>query len=350
MVRGRRPTVHANLPPHMRARVRGDTTYYYYDTGGKPRKEISLGKVYVEAIRRWSELEGKKTTPLIYFKDIADRYLLEIVPTKAARTQIDNVREMQNLIAFFNNPPAPIAEIRPIHIRQYMNWRTDNGKKSTVRANREKSLLSHLFNIARDWGALDTVNPCQGIKGYTEEGRDVYVEDNIYDAIYQVASQPLKDALDLAYLTGQRPADVIAMSEADIQDKILLVQQGKTNAKLRISVTGELKSLLERILKSKQAHKVRTSQLICTETGRPISQNALRLRFDKARDKAIKQNPAIAKDIKHFQFRDLRAKAASDKAESETMRDAQLELGHSSMAMTEQYIRQRRGQKVSPTR
>ncbi|HNZ56947.1 MAG TPA: hypothetical protein PKL58_06265, partial [Methylophilaceae bacterium] len=68
MVRGRRPTVHANLPPHMRARVRGDTTYYYYDTGGKPRKEISLGKVYVEAIRRWSELEGKKTTPLIYFK------------------------------------------------------------------------------------------------------------------------------------------------------------------------------------------------------------------------------------------------------------------------------------------
>ena len=42
-----------------------------------------------------------------------------------------------------------------------------------------------------------------------------------YDAIYQVASQPLKDALDLAYLTGQRPADIIAMSEADIQDKIL---------------------------------------------------------------------------------------------------------------------------------
>ena len=103
---------------------------------------------------------------------------------------------------------------------------------------------------------------CIRDRGYTEEGRDVYVEDNIYDAIYQVASQPLKDALDLAYLTGQRPADVIAMSEADIQDKILLVQQGKTNAKLRISVTGELKSLLERILKSKQAHKVRTSQSV----------------------------------------------------------------------------------------
>ena len=36
--------------------------------------------------------------------------------------------------------------------------------------------------------------------------------------------------------------------------------------------------------------------------------------------------------------------------ESDTMRDAQLQLGHSSIAMTEQYIRQRRGQKVSSTR
>lgn len=92
-------------------------------------------------------------------------------------------------------------------------------------------------------------------------------------------------------------------------------------------------------MKSKQSHKIHVLQLICTETGRPISQNALRLRFDKARDKAIKQNPAIARDIQNFQFRDLLAKAASDKAESKTMRDAQLQLDHSSMAMTERYVR-----------
>ena len=156
--------------------------------------------------------------------------------------------------------------------------------------------------------------------------------------------------MDLAYLTGQRPADVIAMRVSDMQDNMLLVQQGKTKTKLRISITGELALLLERILKSKQAHKVRTSQLICTETGRPISQNALRLRFDKARDKAFKHNPSISKEIMSFQFRDLRAKAATDKAESKTMRDAQLQLGHSSMAMTEHYVRQRRGEKVSPTK
>ena len=347
---GRKSTVNLNLPPHMRARKRGETIYYYYDTNGKPRTEIPLGKVYIEAIRRWAELEGKNNMPLIYFKDVADRYLLEVVSKKAARTQADNIKEMKYLVSFFNNPRAPITEIRPIHIRQYMNWRTNNGKRSTVRANREKSLLSHLFNMARNWGALDTVNPCQGIKGYTEEGRDLYVEDNIYDAIYQVSTQPLKNALDLAYLTGQRVADVIAMSESNIQDGVQTVQQGKTNAKLRISITGELKLLIERILISKQSHKIHVLQLICTETGRPISQNALRLRFDRAREKAIKLNPAIAKDIQNFQFRDLRAKAATDKAESETMRDAQMQLGHANIAMTEHYLRARRGQKVTPTK
>ena len=38
----------------------------------------------------------------------------------------------------------------------------------------------------------------------------------------------------------------VVANQSDIKDKVLLVQQGKSNAKLRISITGELKSLLER--------------------------------------------------------------------------------------------------------
>lgn len=41
---GRRPSSNLNLPPYMRKRVRGVHTYYYFDTGDKPRKEIALGK------------------------------------------------------------------------------------------------------------------------------------------------------------------------------------------------------------------------------------------------------------------------------------------------------------------
>lgn len=154
---GRKPTVNLNLPPHLRARQKAGGIYYYYDAGGKPRKEIPLGKCYIEAIRKWAEMDGRNTQPLVYFKDVADRYLREVVPAKAPRTQADNWIELKNLLAFFNNPPAPIAEIKPIHVRQYLDNRTNFGKQSTSRANREKALLSHMFNMARSWGALDTI-------------------------------------------------------------------------------------------------------------------------------------------------------------------------------------------------
>ena len=52
-----------------------------------------------------------------------------------------------------------------------------------------------------------------------------------------------------------------------------------------------------------------------------------------------------------FQFRDLRAKAGTDKADSAgDIRQAQAQLGHASVVMTETYVRQRKGAKVTPTR
>lgn len=135
---GRRPSVNLNLPPRMRARKqRSGDTYYYYDAGGKPRREIPLGKVYTEAVRQWAELhhaEQHITSALITFKEVADRYQREVIPTKASRTQDDNIKELQHLLAFFNNPPAPLDEIKPLHVRQYLDNRTGHGKHSTENA------------------------------------------------------------------------------------------------------------------------------------------------------------------------------------------------------------------------
>lgn len=348
---GRLPTKNFNLPKNMRARKqRSGSVYFYYDTGAKPRHEIPLGKDYIEAVRKWAELEGRNQKPMVTFKDVAERYTREVIPRKAARTQADNIKELKNLLSFFNDPPAPIGEIKPIHVRQYLDRRTDFGTHSLVRANRERALLSNIFNMARNWGVLDTVNPCQGIKGYTQTGRDIYIENDIFSAVYAVASQPLRDAIDLAYLTGQRPQDVIKMSETDIQDGALLVQQGKTKAKLRIEIKGELKTLIDKILATKKTHKVRTLQLISTETGRPISQQAIAERFTKARAKAAANNPKIKDQILAYQFRDLRAKAVTDKAENHGIDQAQKLAGHSTEKMTQHYVRSKIGEKVSPTK
>ena len=49
---GRRPS-NPGAIPHLRIRKRGTRSYYYYDHGGKPRKEEPLGTDYGLAIKRW---------------------------------------------------------------------------------------------------------------------------------------------------------------------------------------------------------------------------------------------------------------------------------------------------------
>ena len=60
---------------------------------------------------------------------------------------------------------------------------------------------------------------------------------------------------------------------------------------------------------------------------------------------------AVGVEKAEFQMRDLRAKAGTDKAESsgDIMR-AKDQLGHTTVGMTEQYIRNRKGKKVMPTK
>nr|WP_232917205.1 hypothetical protein [Pseudomonas syringae] len=70
----------------------------------------------------------------------------------------------------------------------------------------------------------------------------------------------------------------------------------------------------------------------------------LRERFDAARE-------AAGVEKGEFQMRDLRAKAGTDKAESSgDILQAHDQLGHTTVVMTENYIRKRIGKKVTPTK
>lgn len=343
---GRKPSKPNAIPRFRARRQKSGRVCYYYDHGlvdGK-RKEEPLGADYGLAIKRWAEIERESAPPpqaVLMFKWVGERYMAEVVPTKAERTQEDNRKEFAKLCEFFDDPPCPLEAIQPVNVRQYLTWRTKTGT-GYVRANREKALLSHVWNFARDKGYTALPNPCSGIKGFKEDGRDVYVEDADYDRILEHADVCLRDAMELAYLTGQRPADVLGMTDMDVRDGALHVKQGKTSAKLRIEVVGELAKVLARIRLRKAGYKVHSTRLVVNEYGRPIGVNAMSRRWVKACEAA---------KVTGLQFRDLRAKAGTDKTEKAgDIRQAQQQLGHSSVVMTEHYVRKRKGQKVTPTR
>ncbi|MGR4042857.1 MULTISPECIES: site-specific integrase [Pseudomonas] len=343
---GRKPTNPDSVTRLRKRKQRSGTIYYYYDAGGTPRKEIPLGSDYGRAIMEYAKLEKSRTSSaiaqaFITFAYVADKYMHEVVPTKSAATQKDNARELKQLLKFFDDPPAPLDAIEPQHVVQYLRHR---GKTAPVRANREKALLSAIWNFARSSGFTALANPCAGVKGHKEAGRDQYIEDEVLAAVYEHAVQPLKDALDLFYLTGQRIADTLKMDERDIRDNRLAVHQGKTGAKRRIEITGELKVVIDRILARKAGMAIRTSRLIVMDNGQPMTTSMLRGRFDAARE-------AAGVEKADFQMRDLRAKAGTDKAESSgDILQARDQLGHTTVVMTENYIRKRIGKKVTPTK
>lgn len=322
---GRKRTSRHDLPPRMHEK---GGTYYHVSTT-TPRKWTSLGRDKVLAMRRWAELEGEAApTRDCTFNAVGMRYMREVLPGKATRTQRDNWKEFENLNKVFGQ--VPLDDIKPHHVRQYLDVR---GKATETRANREKALLSHIFNHAREWGYTEKNNPCAGVSGFKEKGRDRYIEDEEFLAVWEKAHFTVQDAMDIAYRTGQRPADVMKIKRTDIRDGVLYIVQGKTGAKVPIQIKGKLAEVIERILA--RGHLITSVYLIQDEDGQPLSATSLRSRFGKARKLAGVD----------FQFRDIRAKAASD---SDDLGLAQKLLGHKTRGMTEHYTRTRKGELVMP--
>lgn len=285
---------------------------------------------------------------------------------KAPRTQKDNLIELQWLYKFFDDPPAPLDRIEPQHIARYRDWRV------VTRSTQELALFSRIWNWSREQGYTKLPNPTVGVNRNRAKGRDVYVEDDIFKAVYCQADQPTKDAMDIAYLAAQRPADTLKFRDSDIKDGALVLKQNKTGHRIRLMLVDdqgqltELGRVINRIMSRKAKYKIRSLALIVNENGQPLTYYALDARFEKARiaaieveqDKAIKSRDSLERQqyqgqaaaIKEFQFRDLRAKAATETDENRGGKGAQELLGHASETMTKRYIRNRRGKLVMPTK
>lgn len=352
-----------DLPPRMLRRKKklksGKEWVAYYYNGrdeNNKRVEIPLGLDLNEAKRKWAEFECKPApieTGLL--KYIFEKYENEVIPLKGARTQIDNSWCLKQLRPVFDK--THVDAITPQHIAIYRDKRT-----AKIRANREIALLSHIFNLAREWGFTKKENPCRGVRKNKEKPRDFYVDEQVWSAVYSSAPTELQDAMDLAYFTGQRPADVLKMTLTDVKNGALEVRQNKTSKFLRILLKNEdgnnteLGNVIDRI--KARPRKVKSLSLIATPAGTPLNKPTLRIRFDKARDEAARrildeatddtrpEAEALAARIRQFQFRDIRPKAASDIAD---LASAAALLGHTEQELTRKvYVR--KGATVKPTR
>lgn len=331
-------TKNRHLPPHMITRQytnkRGQTwTGYYYqgyrNADGK-RKVIPLGDDLAIALRRWAELEGKPAIADNALRNIHAKYRKWAEQRDISGLSLRTIKEYdarwKTLEKVFGE--IPIDNIQPQHLLRYFDMRS-----SKIRAKKEITFLGTLFNWARARGYATAANPVTGItrqmKAPTK--RTIYVRDIDFQLVRKNAIQPVQDAMDIALLTGQRPADVFKMRWSDIKDGILHIHQNKTGQKVQILIEGELKKILSNIRK-----RPYLSAWIINNRGKKLTDITFRRAFDDARNKAEIEAQQSGIPFQRFQFRDLRAKAATD---SENHTQAQKLLGHKHATTTDIYRR-----------
>jgi IS1 family transposase len=330
-----RKSKYPRLRSHTRKGKSGQVwTWYTYDMRPDGGTEISLGKDYAKALEQWHKLHNHLPMIKGTIQEAIDRWRAECLPLHKDKTREDYTRHLARIEPVFGK--AAWHQVTVPVMRQYLDKRT-----AKTQGNRELSVLSILWGMARRWGMTELEWPARDLKGWKnpEKPRAFEVTDEMFAAVHHEADQVLKDCMDLASATGMRLTDVrtIAMPS----DGLLRFRAGKTSkgAYFVVDESPVLSALVER----RKRRDVPCTMLIITPTGRALSERMLRERYDAAREAAAvkaekSNNPGLASQIRAMYLRDMRklaADLAGDSAEASKL------LQHSSTALTEKHYRTR---------
>lgn len=228
---------------------------------------------------------------------IFDRYEREVLPAKAPKTRKDQGKQLKPLRAVFGHMRP--GAITAVEVRRYLRER-----KAKTAADREIALLSHVFTMAMDW-EMAPANPCLGVPRNNVEGPRKLPDALSMMLLWGLASRRLRAYMALAYVTGQRPADVLKLREAHFTYRGLDVTQNKTGTELLVKWTPNLRAAHAFALKMRPITPL-TRHMIVNERGQPVTVGAMRQEWKKLTPQLI------AAGGKPFPMKNLRARSATD--------------------------------------
>ena len=321
---GRRRRSQLDLPPRMHMK----SGTYYYVTTSLPRKWISLGKDLSAARKMWAQIEAgldHSTSLSMLIDEWTETEAYTGLSLNTRRVYKSAIKQIKAVFADFSS----VVEIRPHHIA---SWLDEHDSK--VMANTGKSILSNVLAIAVRRGLIDR-NPANEVDNLTVKRRTRYLTDEEYLAIRSCAHPVLAAAMDLSYATGSRIGDVLEIHLSHISAEGLLVRQEKTGKLQLFSRNPALDKAIDNARAIPRA--VRGMFLLCTERGKKYQYAVLNRLWIEAR---------TAADVEDAQFRDIRAKSATDAKRGG--QDYQAILGHTTKAMSDSYIKIEDAQIVEP--
>lgn len=234
----KRKAANRYLPPYMHEK--GGRFYLF---AGKPRRWTKLADNYRDALIEYSRrmpMPGRGTT----FAELARQYQLAEFPKLAPATQASYSLALENLIRAFGD--APVHKIRAVDVGRYMDVRS-----SKHSANREKAVMSKILELGIRWGWCEG-NVARKISYHAYERRRRIITRSEWRKIQLAAIGDLVPVfMDLAFVTGLRVGDVLALRWDQVSEEGLRVLQSKNRVEGVYELTDTLAMILDR---AKQLH------------------------------------------------------------------------------------------------
>lgn len=284
-------------------------SFYHVPAVGK-RKWTPLGSDRAAALVRWAEIEGRTDNGT--FADLFRWFMTTAKLADSTRKNYE-IQGAKVLRVFGNFPPAAIKSPMLADYRD---------KCPPGAANVRLGIVKTVFAAAAEKGKCET-NPARDVKRLPMVRRDRYITDVEFVAVRDKADDFLRVAMNIAYQIGCRPSDVIKMRLSDVTDEGVLLIAKKTGKKTLYSMAPDLQSALNEAKALERG--VKSLYVLCDYRGQPYKTSQLASAWKRA---------CKAAEVLGTQFRDVRAKTASDDEDG-----AQKRLQHTSKETTRGYIR-----------
>ncbi len=179
------------------------------------RAELTLGELFIEYMDRHVSVQCKprvvKETPELF-----QRFLGELPPEERERKPHGARRTKHPTGVHWEN--RSLSNITLGDVAQLHANIGRHGHKTP--ANKVVTLISSMYNRARDWGLYAGTNPATGVKKFREVKRERFIQSDELPRFFEaVGDEPSKDVRDfvlLSLLTGARKSDVISMRWEDM--------------------------------------------------------------------------------------------------------------------------------------
>ncbi len=347
---GRRRRSDLHLPKRMYER-RGK---FYFDSP-VTKKWQPLGDDLALALAAYGLLVGPLWSGRT-LRDVFQRYKTTITALlKVKGTRETELRTLTRFERLFGHMTQDALTQQ--HLYKYIDSRIDERPEFVKQKRPAPAAAQHDVRFLRKvlakgikWAA-GTANAALNLEMDPGPKNERDVTQAEYDAVYALATERMQIAMDLASNIGQRRGDLLSIRiKQDISDDGILIRQGKTGAVVLVEWKPELRATVDRAKALKP--QIPREFLLRTRTGGGYTPSGFGANWQRLMAKATKpgkkgEPPVLAS---RFKFHDLRAKAATDKADAGTVKDAQELLGHQIEKTTRIYVRHHKPTRAKPVR